>query len=664
MADAPRTVAPTVALYGTLQEAPASRTLRAGALSAELEDGALRAVRWHGVEILRGAAYLVRDTGWGTPPARLSGLSIEEDGDGFRVSYDALVEMGKQRYACRALIRGTAAGRLDFEARGTAITDVRTCRTGFVILHPLDGVAGGPVEIVHADGTRETSRFPRQISPGQPFLSIRSIGHEPAPGIRATCTLEGDVFEMEDQRNWTDASFKTYVRPLSLPTPYTIPAGTTIDQAIRLEVAGMPHAARASAEGARVAVGRVTIGRAGASAMPPVGIGIDTRRLRESLALAKFAREAGVALLAGRFDPLADGPPTDGEDLLRGLAELASATGAGLLLEIPLPCRRDPDTELGDVARRVEEAELPLAGVTPAPAAYLKSYQPSGPWPDTPPFPELYRAARRAFPGVPVGGGVHAFFTELNRARPPVDECDYVAFTTSPIVHAADERSIRESLQALPFVMETARSFCKDRPLRVGPSAIGMRDNPYGKAPVENPRNERVAMARMDPRQRGLFGAGWYLGHAAALVHGGAASVCLGALAGEFGFAYHRTDYPQPWFDEDTEARVYPAWHVLRALARAAGSPLLEVTVEGGHDVSALGWMTSGGPELWLANGSNMPLHLNLAGLGPTASARVLDAAGFAAACRDPGWFDRPERAGPVSGGLELGPCALARITP
>ena len=29
--------------------------------------------------------------------------------------------------------------------------------------------------------------------------------------------MSGDSFEMEDHRNWTDASFKTYVRPLALP---------------------------------------------------------------------------------------------------------------------------------------------------------------------------------------------------------------------------------------------------------------------------------------------------------------------------------------------------------------------------------------------------------------------------------------------------------------
>ena len=55
--------------------------------------------------------------------------------------------------------------------------------------------------------------MPELISPDQPAMAIRTLSHEAAPGLSVSCRLEGDTFEMEDQRNWTDASFKTYVRP-------------------------------------------------------------------------------------------------------------------------------------------------------------------------------------------------------------------------------------------------------------------------------------------------------------------------------------------------------------------------------------------------------------------------------------------------------------------
>ena len=52
----------------------------------------------------------------------------------------------------------------------------------------------------------------------------------------------------------------------------------------------------------------------------------------------------------------------------------------------------------------------------------------------------------------------------------------------------ATTRSVAESLEALPAVFASARADRGgDRPLHVGPSAIGMRGNPYGAAPMENP---------------------------------------------------------------------------------------------------------------------------------------------------------------------------------
>ena len=69
------------------------------------------------------------------------------------------------------------------------------------------------------------TRFPDLIDPVQPMMNLRAIRHQFAPGAYVDCRMEGDTFEMEDQRNWTDASYKTYVRPLALPWPYTLAKG-------------------------------------------------------------------------------------------------------------------------------------------------------------------------------------------------------------------------------------------------------------------------------------------------------------------------------------------------------------------------------------------------------------------------------------------------------
>lgn len=653
----------SIACYGTAQPPCRPRVLRAGPLSAELEDGAIRAIRWRDVEILRGIAFLVRDAHWGTQSAQLSDPAVTEAPDRFDVRFQGVVDADGQRFRYDVRIGGSADGEFVFEAVGMAETDIVTCRTGFVVLHPIAGVAGRPVRIEHADGREEEGCFPALVSPGQPIFSIRSLAHEPAPGLRALCRLEGDVFEMEDQRNWTDASFKTYVRPLALPTPYVVAAGTRLEQAIRLTVSEEAEGGR-GLPAAQPSNGplRLTLGEALDVRMPRVGVGIDTLRLSAQVAGAPLIRDAGVRLLVGRFDPR-----TSGNETLEAFARLVDETGADLLLELPLACHEALDTELGEIAVRIDAARLPVAGLTVAPGAYLRSYQPSGPWPDGPSFTDIYRATRRAFPGLPVGGGVHAYFPELNRARPPMEGCDYVSFCTSPIVHAADERSIAQSLEALPAIMETARSFCGGLPIRIGPSAIGMRDNPYGRGPVDNPGNGRIPMARMDPRQRGLFGAGWYLGYVAELARQGAASITLGAIAGEFGFVHHPSHHPgewaQPWFD-DEPAAVYPAYHIIRALASAGGASLLECRFDGpGAPPVALAWQRPDEErtvELWLANLTTDPIRMDIAGVRG-GRLHMLTVHHFGDSCRAPQWMAGEGQVWPVSE-LDLPACSVARM--
>jgi hypothetical protein len=42
---------------------------------------------------------------------------------------------------------------------------------------------------------------------------------------------------MEDQRNWTDASFKSYGTPLELPHPVEISEGTRVKQSVSVRLA-------------------------------------------------------------------------------------------------------------------------------------------------------------------------------------------------------------------------------------------------------------------------------------------------------------------------------------------------------------------------------------------------------------------------------------------
>ncbi len=86
--------------------------------------------------------------------------------------------------------------------------------------------------------------FPDLISPHQPFKQIQQVQHRINNKFEAIVHFAGDEFEMEDQRNWTDASFKTYCTPLDLPFPVNVPAGTEIAQSITLTVHPAPAVTR------------------------------------------------------------------------------------------------------------------------------------------------------------------------------------------------------------------------------------------------------------------------------------------------------------------------------------------------------------------------------------------------------------------------------------
>lgn len=625
-----------VALFGTEEEVPPPRVLRAGRLSAELEAGNLRYVRWGGEEVLRAVSFVVRDRDWGTHVPEIADLRVEEDGDAFRVTLHARTGA----FAYDARIEGHARGRLVFHGRGSAEAGFETNRTGFVVLHPIEGTAGATVAITHTDGREVEGRFPEIVDPVQPMMDLRALEHRTPGGLRVRVLMEGDAFEMEDQRNWTDASYKTYVRPLARPWPYRIEPGEVVEQTVTVTVSGEARASEAPG-----AVRPRPGGPVGT--VPLLGLGLRPEDAATALGAAGALRALGPAHMVLHHDP------RSGHDraTIEAMLEVARAVGAEPWLEAVIEGADDAGAAaevaaLGEVAASIGH---PFGTVLVSPAPDLKSTPPGSEWPAAPDAAALCDATRRAFPGARIGGGVFSTFTELNRKRPPADRLDLVSFTTSPLVHAGDDRSVMETREAHPAVVASAARIAAGTPWAVGPSAIGMRDNPYGEDAKDNPGNVRQAMSRNDPRQRGLLGAAWNLAYFADFAAGGAAAIALGAGTGPFGAVAAPADFPQPWFDE--RGGLFPVFHVLRGLARLGGAPMLALDA---GPLAGLAARAEGGVELWVANTGPDPVEVDAPG-----EVAVLDAASFAAAARDPGHMDGTR---PQDGPLTLDAFAVARI--
>jgi len=285
-------------------------------------------------------------------------------------------------------------------------------------------------------------------------------------------------------------------------------------------------------------------------------------------------------------------------------------------------------------AQSMKALRLDPTHVIALPASYLASHQPIGPWPSGPSPDAIANIAKEVFPSVQVGGGMLTNFTEFNRCRPAPEICDFITHGSSAIVHACDDHSVLETLEALPQIYESARYGFGDTPYRLGLVSIGMRSNPYGAAIKENPSQIRETMAREDPRHRGLFGAAWAVGVLQSTTGNQIEALCLAAPTGPFGIVYEPQHYTQSGFD-DGVGMVYPLFHVVRCAAEMSGQNRLVFTglPEGlvGYGVS-----TREGCVAMIANVTNQSVN---APLSQAADIAVMNTDSFDAAVSNVDWI-------------------------
>ena len=226
-----------------------------GPLAGTVVDGQLRAVRIAGTIALDAVYAAVRDPEWATVPGVFSAYDVSVCCDSFTASFTC-------RHGDTFEWHGRIVGRdgvITFEFDGVALRHFAANRIGFCLLHPIELVCH-PVLARTVTGTVE-STFPERISPNRPFLELQGLRYEVATGTWLDVSFDGDLFEMEDHRNWTDAGWKTYCPPVGRPHPVTYVPGDRVHQTVTLAActdrAGVrANAVAACAPGARVSARR------------------------------------------------------------------------------------------------------------------------------------------------------------------------------------------------------------------------------------------------------------------------------------------------------------------------------------------------------------------------------------------------------------------------
>jgi len=458
------------ALYGCDEPLPARTWLRAGPLSFEWVGGRFGPVHAHGHEVWHGMAFLFRDAGWGTPEPVFEQVEHHNDDQGFQLVLrghipcapsDVLGEPVEN--ACLQLhltVQSSADGALHLRAEATPTHPLRTNRCGWVLMHPMMA-AGCALEVLHVDGRTSRSTLPEEVPAWPPFMGVRGLRHEYAPGHWAEALLPGEDYELEDQRNNADASFKTYSRSNLMPRPYVLRPEQPLVREMHLRLRG-PAPAPAH-KTAAVATLQPPIQ---AAVTPRLGVAITpaTSHCTESWALDVLRqwRPAFVHLTLWTDDLASD---VDWQ----GVRTLLQAAGADLRLDV---CAREGLGHGGpqDAALHRLSQQLTALGVAPASVAAL----PCG--------PQAAALLRQLFPGAAIGGGTPHFFAQINRLEGSGAE-DFMAFTVCPIVHGTDDDSLMHGLQSLPSMLETARRRHPGRTWHLGPSWLPARASPLGAQP-------------------------------------------------------------------------------------------------------------------------------------------------------------------------------------
>ena len=540
-----------IAVFGTDEPTAAEHEIAAGKLAVRISDGQIKSVTWDGAEIARGITYFLRDADWATPLPTTS-VSIAGNRRGARIEGE--IDTGPIRFTHATTLEADPQGVLRIVTEGRALSAFKSNRVGLTILHPVPDCAGVDVTVTHYDGAKEETRFPQLISPSQPVFDIRAMAYRLTDSENVEIAFSSirpdgtqQAFEMEDQRNWGDASYKTYVGSLRDPWPFDVLEGDVFAQEITITV--KPCGAEAGYAAPSETVQSVDHFR-----VPEIGIAVPLDGATEALAnIKRFGTfKPGYVSAYLRSDAL---KPEE----LEALGQISETLGCRLSVELEV--HGEPAETLASVSKQFGAAALDVHSILACPEPYLHSYQPDAEWPDVMPLDEFYALVRGHFPHARVGGGMLTYFTELNRKWPPAAPIDYVGHAYSPIIHAADDETVLQNIATLPFIAATIAGHLPGMPYEIISARLSMRQNPYGAAPQPNPDGKRIAMAIADPREKGQFGALWMLEIAETVASTHAGALCLGALSGEASI-----------YDADTPDGRLPAYYAVEALAGLTGA--------------------------------------------------------------------------------------------
>ena len=458
------------------------RKLVAGPLTLEYSEGSLWNISNGSEEVIRRIYLVFQDINWTSRPFIIKDEIWEVGDRSFSAKIKAQGSHDAKDLSVELEITGSESGEITYGfSASTAVSFMRN-RLGLCLLHPVAGLAGRECELTKADGAVEISRFPDAISPNQPFLNLSGISHKLQSGQVVSVNFKGEIFESEDHRNWSDASYKTYCTPISLPFPAQVTPGETLSQKITISISGEHTTAISKNESAVITVGAEEI------ELPEIGLG-----LSEDPAHLIVSEYAGFEDLAIKHLRLA----LNGNSQIRSAVEKALLVTKQLKIDLDLAIKAESPEQLKAILQSIIEFKDQIRSF------YIFSASEK-----TTPIGFIQVAEELLGDKSKIIGGTDLYFTELNRNQGSVDFVDQVNFSINPQVHSFDDRTLIQNTATQKAISTNAHRIAKGKKVSIGPITLRPRYNPNATQPAKDLSNTALPSS-VDARQRTWLAEGW-----------------------------------------------------------------------------------------------------------------------------------------------------------
>jgi hypothetical protein len=456
------------------------QNLQAGPLSLQYSAGSLWNIRLGEEEVIRRIYLVFQDINWTSRPFEILEENWNIADDHFSAELQVRGSKDAENFEASLKIVGTPAGEIKYAFSGSTSADFMRNRLGLCLLHPIADLAGKPCKLSLSGGTRVISAFPKDISASQPFKNLSGISHTLNNGQIVEVRFKGEVFETEDHRNWSDASYKTYCTPIELPFPVTVSKGEQLEQEISISLSGK------ASQTEKPIKRKITVSVSEKEvSLPDLGLNI-TKNFSE-VDHNEFS-QLGINHLRLNLD-------------LDDFSELdfSRAVGLSKQLNLKLDLALKAAT-VGDLTEFIESSHELISEVRNL-LIFSKSHKVT---------PEEFIAAARELLGAKqsISGGTDLYFTEINRGTPVVPGIDQINFSLNPQVHSFDDRTLIQNLATQEVIAINAARIAGDKAISVGPITLRPRFNPNATQPDRDVSNDSLP-ASVDARQMTWFAEAW-----------------------------------------------------------------------------------------------------------------------------------------------------------